>query len=83
MTYSETITSETTLQVAAEIEAGVIFAKAKVTTTVTTSISAAFESSSTEEVSTQYSCDYYDNGDEFKSGCMWQLDVITTNEDKK
>lgn len=71
VSYTNTISESTSVTVGAEMEAGVIFESAKVSTEISQSLSYTWSTTSSDDVSTSFACHYYDNGEAFKGGCMW------------
>ena len=84
ITYTSAISTSMALEISNTIEAGVIFGKAEVSTTVSTSLSNEWEESQSATKEITFTCDYYDSGKEFTRGCMWQMQLNTkqtTNQD--
>lgn len=75
ITSTESVSKETTIEVGTEIESGVLFSGASVSVSVSRSLAETFETSETQEVSRQLSCDIVEDGSNFVSGCMWQFNV--------
>ena len=84
VTYTSAISTSMAFEISSTIEAGVIFAKTELSTSVSTSLSHEWEESQSVTKEITFTCDYYDSGKEFTRGCMWQLEINTkrtTNED--
>nr|AOO35152.1 chrysaoralin [Chrysaora quinquecirrha] len=77
VSYSSTITHTVTVEVGASMEADLVFAKATVSTKVSTSLSTAWTKSQSGTTRIVFTCEYYDNQEAFTGGCMWQLRVDT------
>lgn len=78
-TSSDSFTSTTSVEIGSEIEAGVIFKKAKVTTKVSQSIAKTWTTSSSSSNSVEVSCDVNDDGSDFTGGCLWQWHLTTSS----
>lgn len=78
-TSTESISTETTIEVSNSLEAGAIFGGVTTEVSVSTSLANSFETSSTDEFSVAVTCDVNEDGEtEFTSGCMWQwsMDIL-------
>merc|ERR1712176_1111090 len=76
---SSSLTSTTSIEIATEIETGVIFKKAKVSTKVSQSFAKTWTSSSSSSNSVAVSCDVNDDGSDFTGGCLWQWHLSTSS----
>jgi hypothetical protein len=82
--YSKTISESTAIEIGAEIEAGYAFGSVTVSTTVSQSLSVEWTESQETSKEITFACEFYDNGQQFEGGCMWQLKLTTeqtTNAD--
>lgn len=77
VSFSSTITETISMEVSSTIGSSVDFIKAEVSVKVSTSLSKAWTSSRSGTSSISFTCENYDNGDDFTRGCMWQLQVET------
>lgn len=79
--HSHTLSEETKLDLKAEMDAGVVFAKAKTSVEVSQSIanSWTWSTSSANSQSVTTDCRTYDDGQDFKGGCMWQWHVSVSS----
>eukprot|EP00794_Sanderia_malayensis_P019586 gene19586-biopygen14542 len=66
--YSSTITTSVSVSVSASIEADLLFAKASASVEVATSLSSAWTSSQSGTTSIAFTCETYDNQEEFTKG---------------
>jgi hypothetical protein len=77
---SQTMTETTTITVGTEIEKGVIFSSAKVSTSVSQSLALAWSSSDAEEVRITTRCQYWDDGSDVRGpNFMWQWRQTMSN----
>ncbi|XP_028412193.1 uncharacterized protein LOC114535015 [Dendronephthya gigantea] len=77
ISYSSTISEETSVEVSATIEAGFKFGGASVTTTVSHSMAREWTESQEQTQEISFTCENYGNNQEFTGGCMWQLQMKT------
>jgi len=75
---TESLSTETSIEVSASVESDFVFGTASVSTTVTSSIAKSWESSYSQEESFETECLFYDNKKAWKGGCMWQFNMKTS-----
>ena len=80
VTSTTEMTVEVSTSVTATIEAGTEFAKASLSTTVTTSLAHTWADSRSGTKSVTYNCKTYDSEKPFIRGCMWRLVVSLKNK---
>jgi len=83
VSYENSVTEEIAVSVEATIEAGLLFEKVSTSVSVSTAVATTWTNTYTETVTTTVSCDYYITGEEFKGGCMWQLQMKTKDVKNK
>eukprot|EP00794_Sanderia_malayensis_P013538 gene13538-biopygen10806 len=76
--YSSTVTVTVGVEVSASLESDLVFAKGTVSTKVSTSLATAWTHSQSGTTRVIFTCENYDNQETFTGGCMWQLQVETT-----
>ena len=67
------------MSVTAGVEAGGFKAEATTTYSLETSLGRTWSSTQGKEQSVEFSCKSYDDGTEFKGGCMWQWQMSAAN----
>ncbi|XP_066935879.1 galactose/N-acetylgalactosamine-binding lectin CEL-III-like [Clytia hemisphaerica] len=82
VSYTNEVTSQVSVGVELAIEANLIFVDMKASASVAASVAYTWSSTHEQTTKTSFSCDYYENGNPWKGGCMWQLYVTTTDVQK-
>merc|ERR1740129_630918 len=72
---SETVTDSLAISVSTEIEAGVIFKKAKVSVAVTNTLSTSWTNTWIQTIVSRMKCGFNQDGTPFTHGCMWQWNM--------
>ena len=75
--YSTSVSESAAIEIGAEIEAGYGFGSVTVSTTLSYSLAQEWTESQEESKEITFTCQFYDNGQPFKGGCMWQLKLTT------
>jgi len=82
VSYSKSITTEIGFAITAGISGGAEFITGSASATVSSSIAWTWTNSWSESRTTGYTCDFYPNGLPWEGGCMWQLEMETSDVKK-
>lgn len=77
ISYSQTESETTAVEITAAIEADTVFGGASLSVSTSYSLSREWTKSQSQTTSITFTCDNYDSGKPFVRGCMWQLEVTT------
>jgi len=75
--YGESVSEEISVGVEASISGGFLFGEASVSTSVSSSMASEWSRAKTKGQDITVGCDFYDDGTEFKKGCLWSFHMET------